>query len=137
MDRHNNHIQVQALAHTPSRHVANKKNKGRSGVSMTMQNVIDILHNRQYMVYKGQNGEAVFIHPLTDKECKQIEALLTQQQAEVEGLMCCGNCKWYRVIINDGKCFEGLGLPPDVWRFDNRATHVDGDGKCDKWEAYK
>jgi hypothetical protein len=51
---------------------------------------------------------------------------------QIDSLKCCGNCKYYRIIINEGRCF--VGLPQDEWRHSLKAKFASGDEKCDKWE---
>ena len=77
----------------------------------------------RYMGRECDTGEYAPI--VSDKD------LIKQLQAEVDGLKCCGNCRHYLTVINEGRCFEGI---KDIYRYDPKAITTDGDCVCKKWQ---
>ena len=72
---------------------------------MTASEAIAALHNNQYQKHIG-NGEYDYIHPLTDAACKGIESLIQQQQQTIEAMKCCGNCRYWHLLAQDGEVIK-------------------------------
>lgn len=72
-------------------------------------------------------------------EQRQIQLLEAQATIDthnelVERMQCCGNCKHWRVILSEGRCFVSN---PEAWRYDKSIPYAEGSSKCDRWEMMK
>ena len=92
---------------------------------MTPEEAIQLLHNRQYMQYKG-NGKAVFIHQLTDEEVKMVESLISSQASLIARQHRMIEKTVKKLIKDYDYCFQN----DDDYEFIGDCEIVDGDYDC-------